>query len=62
MKKTLLIVTGLMALGFPVHAAQVTQVNQADQAELNQQVTPIQTETNLVRCIRVPTGYRCYSF
>ncbi|MEG3906132.1 hypothetical protein QUB19_28680 [Microcoleus sp. B4-C5] len=54
MKKTLLIVTGLMALAFPVHAAQITQVNQADQADqsqVSQQVKPIQTETNMV-CIK----------
>lgn len=60
MKKTLLIVTGLMALGFPVHAAQVTQVNQADQADqakLSQQDGPIQTETNY--CVRLPRGWRC---
>ena len=58
MKKTLLIVTGLMALGFPVHAAQVTQVNQADQAKVSQQAEPIQTETNL--CYRIPTrGWFC---
>ena len=62
MKKTLLIVTGLMALGFPVHAAQVTQVNQADQADqakVSQQDGPIQTETNF--CRKMPTGaYRCW--
>jgi hypothetical protein len=55
MKKTLLIVTGLMALGLPVHAAQVTQVNQADQADqtqVSQQDRPIQTETNLF-CNRI---------
>ena len=44
-----------MALGFPVHAAQITQFNQAEQAELNQQVKQIQTETNL-RCIRLSNG------
>jgi hypothetical protein len=58
MKKTLLIVTGLMALGFPVHAAQVTQVNQADQAKVSQQAEPIQTETNF--CIRRHTGWYCF--
>lgn len=61
MKKTLLIVTGLMALGFPVHAAQVTQVNQADQADqakVSQQDQPIQTETNF--CFRRATGWICY--
>lgn len=58
MKKTLLIVTGLMALGFPVNAAQVTQFNQADQAKVSQQDQPIQTETNV--CVRVRTGWRCF--
>jgi hypothetical protein len=61
MKKTLLIVTGLMALGFPVHAAQVTQVNQADQADqtqVSQQDGSIQTETNF--CVKLRTGWRCY--
>ncbi|MBD2127485.1 hypothetical protein NDI39_02070 [Microcoleus sp. ZQ-A2] len=62
MKKTLLIVTGLMALGFPVHAAQVTQVNQADQADqakVSQQAEPIQTETNF--CRRARNGsYYCF--
>jgi hypothetical protein len=58
MKKTLLIVTGLMALGFPVHAAQVTQVNQADQAKVSQQDQPIQTETNV--CLRKATGWICF--
>jgi hypothetical protein len=57
MKKTLLIVTGLMALGFPVHAAQVTQVNQVDQAKVSQQDGPIQTETNI--CRRLPSGWYC---
>lgn len=47
MKKTLLIVAGLMALSLPVHAAQVTQANQADQAKVSQQDRPIKTETNL---------------
>ncbi|HAG83120.1 MAG TPA: hypothetical protein DCL61_18640 [Cyanobacteria bacterium UBA12227] len=46
MKKTLLIVTGLMALGLPVHAAQMTQVNQADQAKVSPQAKPIPTEIN----------------
>jgi hypothetical protein len=55
MKKTLLIVTGLMALGFPVHAAQIAQADKADQAQASPQVKPIQTETNL-RCIKLPTG------
>jgi hypothetical protein len=59
MKKTLLIVTGLMALGFPVHAAQVTQADQADQAKVSQQAEPIQTETNF--CVKVPLGWRCYN-
>ncbi len=58
MKKTLLIVTGLMALGFPVHAAQVTQVNQADQAKVSQQDQPIQTETNF--CRKVMNRYYCW--
>jgi hypothetical protein len=52
MKKALLIVTGLMALGLPVHAAQIAQANQV---ELNQQVKPIQTETNL-KCHNWPCG------
>lgn len=59
MKKTLLIVTGLMALGLPVHAAQITQVNQADQVKVSQQAEPIQTETNAV-CRRTPQGYYCF--
>lgn len=59
MKKTLLIVTGLMALGLPVHAAQITQVNQADQAKVSQQDGPIQTETNV--CRKMPSGaYKCW--
>jgi hypothetical protein len=58
MKKTLLIVTGLMALGLPVHAAQIAQADQADQAEVSQQTEPIQTETNF--CIRVRGSYQCY--
>ncbi|MCT7951289.1 hypothetical protein NG798_15925 [Ancylothrix sp. C2] len=57
MKKTLLIFTGLMALSLPVHAAQVTEVNQAGQVEMNQQVKPIQTETAM--CIRTPRGVLC---
>ena len=47
-----------MALGFPVHAAQVTQVNQADQAKVSQQAEPIQTETNF--CVKIRNTYRCY--
>jgi len=51
-----------MALGFPVHAAQVTQVNQADQpdqAKVSQQSGPFQTETNL--CRRLANGrYWCF--
>jgi hypothetical protein len=58
MKKTLLIVTGLMALGFPVHAAQITQTDQADQVKVSQQAEPIQTETNY--CVRLPRGYYCW--
>jgi hypothetical protein len=50
MKKTLLIVTTLMALGLPVQAEQI-QADQVDQAKMSQQVEPIQTETN-VRCFR----------
>lgn len=57
MKKTLLIVTGLMALGFPVHAAQIAQADQADQAQVSQQAKPIQTETNF--CFRTWRGYYC---
>lgn len=58
MKKTLLIVTGLMALGLPVHAAQIAQADQADQAKVSQQAEPIQTETNV--CIKRSTGWYCY--
>ncbi len=58
MKKTLLIVTGLMALGLPVHAAQIAQADQADQAKVSQQAEPIQTETNF--CRRFPSGYYCW--
>jgi hypothetical protein len=58
MKKTLLIVTGLMALGLPVHAAQIAQTDQADQAKVSQQAEPIQTETNF--CLRTPRGFYCW--
>jgi len=61
MKKTLLIVAGLMTISFPAHA-QITQVNQADQADqakVSQQDGPIQTETNLV-CRKVMNMYYCY--
>lgn len=43
MKKTLLIITGLMASGLPVHAAQISQ---ADQAKVSQQAEPIPTAIN----------------
>jgi hypothetical protein len=59
MKKTLLIVTGLMALGFPVHAAQIAQADQAHQAQVSQQA-PIQTETNFNVCRKVGRGYYCW--
>ena len=58
MKKTLLIVTGLMALGLPVHAAQIAQADQADQVKVSQQAEPIQTETNL--CGRINGRYYCW--
>ena len=58
MKKTLLIVTGLMALGFPVHAAQIAQADQADQVKVSQQAEPIQTETNW--CVRTARGIYCF--
>lgn len=57
MKKTLLIVTTLMALGLPVQAEQI-QADQVDQAEMSQQVEPIQTETNF-RCFRLRYGFFC---
>jgi hypothetical protein len=59
MKKTLLIVTGLMALGLPVHAAQIAQVNQAEQAKVSQQAGPIQTETN-ARCVLIYGRAYCF--
>ncbi|MFP4578498.1 MAG: hypothetical protein ACLFT9_23255 [Coleofasciculus sp.] len=58
MKKTLLIVTTLMALGLPVQAEQI-QVNQADEAEMSQQVEPIQTDTNFM-CFRLRWGVYCF--
>ncbi|MFP4409976.1 hypothetical protein [Coleofasciculus sp.] len=57
MKKTLLIVTTLMALGLPVHAAQIAQADQADQAKVSQQSEPIQTET--FWCLITPRGIFC---
>lgn len=58
MKKTLLIAAGLMTLGFPVHAAQIAQADQADQAKVSQQAEPIQTETNA--CKVIAGNYRCW--
>lgn len=58
MKKALLIATGLIAINFPVNAAQVTQVN-ADEVNVSQQTQPISTETNA--CRRAPNGaYYCW--
>jgi hypothetical protein len=58
MKKTLLIITGLMALGLPIQAAQATQVSQANQAKVSQQTVPIQIEKGM--CIIRNNVKHCY--